>query len=108
MTTCTICKRPFEQHAITGEWTCFSHGNPNGSEFERNVHAQALLREGKHRMARKRTGLRNRYRSGGTGTYSTQRKSREADRYGEYRNRSMLKPDIIAGRTMHATRDPAE
>lgn len=54
-------------------------------------------------MSRKRTGLRNRYRQGGTGPYSTKRKARNADRYGAYKGRMMEKPDVIAGRTMHAT-----
>lgn len=57
-------------------------------------------------MSRKRTGLRNKYRTGGTGTYSAQRKARHADRYGAYKGRTMEKPDVIAGRTLHATQDP--
>ena len=56
-------------------------------------------------MSRKRTGLRNRYRSGGTGTYSAQRKGKFADRYGSYRGRVCDTPDLIAGHTVHATKD---
>lgn len=35
--TCTICHRPMERHAISGDLTCFLHGNPNGSDLERKV-----------------------------------------------------------------------
>lgn len=34
---CTICGKDFKPHGITGELTCFEHGNPNGSECERYI-----------------------------------------------------------------------
>ena len=51
-------------------------------------------------MARKRTGLRNRYRSGGRSTYSTERKARSSDMYGEYQNGRQVKNDVIAGHVL--------
>lgn len=50
-------------------------------------------------MARKRTGLRNRYRSG-RGTYSRQRKSESADRYGAWKDGRRQQPERIAGRLL--------
>jgi hypothetical protein len=55
---------------------------------------------------RKRTGLRNRGRSGRS-TYSVQNKSRRADRYGTYYGRRCESPDTIAGHTLHATKEAA-
>ena len=49
-------------------------------------------------MARKRTGLRNKYRSGRS-TYSLKKKSRNKDHYGKFVGRFC--EDIIAG---HAVR----
>lgn len=51
-------------------------------------------------MARKRSGLRNRYRAGGRSAYSVQRKARTADRYGEYANGRQVKQDVIAGHAL--------
>lgn len=50
-------------------------------------------------MARKRTGLRNRHRSGRS-TYSAQNKCRQADMYGEYQNGRQLKNDVIASHVL--------
>lgn len=50
-------------------------------------------------MSRKRTGLRNRYRSGGQSPYSRQNKKRSADLYGEMQNGKVQRQDIIAGHT---------
>jgi hypothetical protein len=52
-------------------------------------------------MARKRTGLRNRYRSGRS-TYCAQDKAKSRDRYGKYMNGKCLDSDVIAGRTLRA------
>lgn len=35
--TCSICGKSFSRHAITGELTCFLHGNPDGSSFEKFI-----------------------------------------------------------------------
>lgn len=51
-------------------------------------------------MARKRTGLRNRYRQGGRSTYSVERKARSADMYGKYQNGRQVKNDVVAGRAL--------
>ena len=51
-------------------------------------------------MGRKRTGLRNRRRSGGRSVYSVERKARTADRYGEYQNGRQVKQDVIAGHAL--------
>lgn len=48
-------------------------------------------------MARKRTGLRNRWRTG-LGTYSRFKKARVADHYGAFTGRYC--EDIIAGRAI--------
>jgi len=34
---CSICNKEMEVHPIAVEWTCFIHGNPNGSELERKI-----------------------------------------------------------------------
>jgi len=47
---------------------------------------------------RKRTGLRNRYRSRGRSRYSRLGKRRDADSYGHYINGRQDRPDMIAGR----------
>lgn len=50
-------------------------------------------------MSRKSSGLRNRFRSG-RGTYSLQRKSTGADRYGTFHAGVQSSADVIAGRTL--------
>lgn len=50
-------------------------------------------------MARKCTGLRNRFRSG-RGTYSIKRKRTTADRYGTYVNGRPTAPEVISGRSV--------
>jgi len=52
-------------------------------------------------MGRRQTGLRNRYRTGRS-TYSIERKSRGADRYGSYLNGRQTKSDVIAGETLQS------
>jgi hypothetical protein len=47
-------------------------------------------------MGRRHTGLRNRFRTGRS-TYSVERKSRTADRYGQYSNGKQIRADVIAG-----------
>jgi len=32
--SCSICHQPWELNPFTQEWTCFTHGRPDGSEFE--------------------------------------------------------------------------
>jgi hypothetical protein len=51
-------------------------------------------------MARKRTGIRNRYRSGKS-SYSVKGKSTSRDRYGKFTNGRQDTPDVVAGRTLH-------
>lgn len=58
-------------------------------------------------MAKKRTGLRNRYRSGRS-TYSVQHKSRQADIYGKMTNGKIDSQDVIAGRTCSPLRNPLD
>lgn len=48
-------------------------------------------------MSRKRTGLRNKYRSGGLSTYSRNAKRRDADSYGTWVQGRRSKPESIAG-----------
>ena len=48
---------------------------------------------------RKRTGNRNRYRSG-RGTYSKRGKGPTADRYGSWDRGRQDRPDVVAGRTL--------
>jgi hypothetical protein len=50
-------------------------------------------------VARKQTGLRNRYRTGRS-TYSIEHKSRGADRYGVYDKGRQSRADVIAGNTL--------
>lgn len=45
MITCHVCSKPFSQNPITGEATCFVHGNPAGSHFERLIYADWLSRD---------------------------------------------------------------
>lgn len=52
-------------------------------------------------MARKRTGLRNKFRHG-RGSYSVMGKSRTADRYGQCASGKQLTPDSIAGHQLVA------
>lgn len=52
-------------------------------------------------MARKRTGLRNRYRSGAS-TYALAGKASTRDTYGNYAAGKCLRSDNIAGRNMVA------
>ena len=33
---CPVCEAEYSTHAVSGELTCFLHGNSNGSEFEKN------------------------------------------------------------------------
>jgi len=49
---------------------------------------------------RKRTGIRNRYRTG-RGSYSLKRKSESRDRYGKFTNGRRDTADVIAGRTLN-------
>jgi hypothetical protein len=44
-----------------------------------------------------KSGITNRYRPRHAGAYSSQRKDRAADRYGEYRNGTQLTTDRITG-----------
>jgi hypothetical protein len=50
-------------------------------------------------VSRKRTGLRNRNRTG-KHTYFLKHKSGTGDRYGEWAQGYQLRPDVIAGRVM--------
>lgn len=50
-------------------------------------------------MGRKRTGLRNRFRTGRS-KYSTEHKAFTADRYGEYDQGKSKRPEKVAGRTI--------
>lgn len=47
-------------------------------------------------MARKRTGLSNRFRSGRS-KYSAEAKSKSGDRYGAWVNGKQTTPDIVTG-----------
>jgi hypothetical protein len=49
---------------------------------------------------RKRTGIRNRYRSHGSGTYCRQTKRLTRDRYGTYVNGKQTDPENINGRSI--------
>lgn len=52
-------------------------------------------------MARKRTGLRNKFRTGKS-TYSIRKKSTEADRYGSWsQGKRVAGAEVIAGRSMN-------
>jgi hypothetical protein len=51
-------------------------------------------------MSRKRTGLRNKYRSG-RGTYSRDRKAETADRYGTWDSGKRKQPERIAGKLIY-------
>jgi hypothetical protein len=42
--TCVICDKPLVQHLFSGEFTCFVHGNPNGSQLEQEIHRTWLVR----------------------------------------------------------------
>ena len=44
MQKCDICHREMERHAITGEITCFLHGNPEGCEFEQAIYEKRVLK----------------------------------------------------------------
>ena len=37
MKKCSVCNKEMSIHAISGEETCFVHGNPDGSQFEREI-----------------------------------------------------------------------
>jgi hypothetical protein len=50
-------------------------------------------------MSRKRTGLRNRFRSGRS-VYSLKDKHASRDRYGKFTSGKQDTPDVIAGRTI--------
>ena len=51
-------------------------------------------------MSRKRTGLRNKFRSG-RGTYSREGKADSADRYGTWKDGQRKQPERIAGRLVY-------
>lgn len=51
-------------------------------------------------MARKRTGLRNRWRNG-RGSYSKRKKGAEADRYGSWTTGKLSGGEVIAGHSIN-------
>jgi hypothetical protein len=55
----------------------------------------------------KRTGLRNRFRTG-RGSYSRRRKAAAADRYGKYDRGAQKTADVIAGRRIGGGSDEDE
>ena len=58
-------------------------------------------------MSRKRTGLRNRFRTGRS-TYSAKAKTVTADRYGQWNLGRQERPDVIGGHQLAYRTRPEE